>query len=95
MTEDVCLDIDAPSMPAFHGITRGRDEVLATIERNFSQVGEQAPEVREVVVRGDTVVVLSRESGQVVADGQPYLMSWLQFFTFREGRLCLIRERIS
>jgi ketosteroid isomerase-like protein len=95
MTEDVCLDIDAPSMPAFHGRTDGRDAVLAVIERNFSQVDEQAPEVREVVVQGDTVVVLSRESGQVTADGQTYLFSWLQFFTFREGRLCLIRERIS
>lgn len=95
MTEDVCLDIDAPSMPAFHGTTHGRAEVLATIERNFAQVDEQVPEVREVVVQGETVVVLSRESGQVSADGQAYLFSWLQFFTFREGRLCLIRERIS
>ncbi|MEW4568727.1 nuclear transport factor 2 family protein [Tautonia sp. JC769] len=95
MTEDVCLDIDAPSIPAFHGVTRGKAEVLAAVERNFGQVGEQAPEIREVVVRGDTVVVLSRESGRMKTADQPYLLSWLQFFTFREGRLCLVRERIS
>ncbi|WP_169978380.1 nuclear transport factor 2 family protein [Tautonia rosea] len=95
MTEDVCLDIDAPSMPAFHGTTHGRAEVLAVIERNFAQVGEQVPKVHEVVVQGETVVVLCRESGQVMPDGQPYVLSWLQFFTFREGRLSLIRERIS
>lgn len=95
MTEDAILDIHAPSMPVFQGVHSGRAEVLAAIERNFSQVGEQIPEIRDVVVQGDTVVILSRESGRTLPEGRPYTLSWLQFFTFRDGLVCLFRERVS
>jgi ketosteroid isomerase-like protein len=44
------------------------------------------------VAQGDTVVVLGHEKGRFRPTGRDYELHWVQFFTFRDGKLARFRE---
>ena len=36
--------------------------------------------------------MIAREQGEVVKTGNSYDIHWVQVFTFRDGKLCRVRE---
>ena len=90
-TEDVELEILAPPEFPFIRRARGRDQFLEAVEKNFTSVDDQRPEIVNVVAQGDTVVLIGRESGVLRETRLPYQLEFVHRFTFREGRLASVR----
>ena len=91
-TDDFTLEIVGPEMSKLVGCWRGRAAVLSAVERNFSYFAEQEPHVETVVAQGDTVIVIAREAGKLVATGRPYHTRWVQIFTFENDRVAKVRQ---
>lgn len=89
--DEVTLEIFAP--PEFPWIrqTRGIAELRHAIAQNFGSVDDQQPEIRDVFVEGDTVILFGRERGAIRQTGRRYDMEFVQRFSFREGRLASVR----
>jgi len=92
LAEDVEMEIVGPPSVPFVGRWHGREEVVAAVQRNFSWLEDQQPEVQSVVAQGDTVVVVARERGRFRATGDTYDMHWVQVFTFADGKLVRFRQ---
>jgi ketosteroid isomerase-like protein len=90
--DDMDMEIIGPSAIPISGHWRGKAQVAAAIARNFSLLEDQRPEVQSVVAQGDTVVVLGHEKGRFRPTGRDYELHWVQFFTFRDGKLARFRE---
>ncbi len=91
--DDIELEIVGP--PAELGFVcqaKGRTDVLAALQQNFSQVEDQQPETLSLVAQGDSVVVIARETGKVRATGSSYELHWVQLFQFRDGKVAVMRE---
>lgn len=92
---DVEFEIVAPDEVPWVRHARGADQVAAAIEENFGTVDEQRPEPLALVAQGDTVMVMSRETGRWRESGRPYHVLNAQQFTFRGGRLAGYRSVVG
>jgi ketosteroid isomerase-like protein len=86
------LEILGPAGSQLCGSWRGHADVLAALERNFSHFTDQSPVIQTVVAQGDTVVVVARETGKLVATGETYHVHWVQIFTFDNDRVAKVRQ---
>jgi ketosteroid isomerase-like protein len=93
VTDDVELNIRG--FGALDGAWRGRAEVVAATRNNFALLGEQKPEIESIISEGDRTAVLLRESGIFKANGQPYSVRGVQWFTFTDGKIRKIDEIIA
>jgi ketosteroid isomerase-like protein len=92
LADDVELEIVGPAVVPFIGKWRGIPAVLGAIQRNFSFVKNQRPEIVNLTAQGNSIVVVAREQGESATTGKPYDIHWVQIFTFRDGKLCRIHE---
>jgi ketosteroid isomerase-like protein len=92
MTDDFEMEILGPPDIPFTGSWSGREQAIATLQRNFAMVENQRPELLGVSAYRDAVLVMARETGVVTATRQPYDVHWVQWFTFRGERLCRVLE---
>ena len=92
LADDIELENVGPPALPFVGRWQGRDQVAEAVQRNFSLIEDQRPEVLSLVAQGDTVVVVARERGRVRSTGQEYDMHWVQMLTYRERRLVKFRQ---
>ena len=90
--EDVELDVVGPPGVPFVGRCQGRRQVAETVRQNFAKVENLKPEMLAVIAQGDTVVVYGRDQGRYVPTGRDFSLHWVQFFTFRNGRVVRIRQ---
>lgn len=88
MSEDFVMEILGPPEIPFTGYWEGREQMAAVLERNFSQLDDQTPQLIGVSAHRDAVLVMGRETGRVRSTGKPYALHWVQWFTFREFELC-------
>jgi ketosteroid isomerase-like protein len=95
LADDAVMEILGPPDVPFLGRWVGRDEVAGAVWQNFALLEEQRPEIRSVVAQGDTVVVHGRECGRVRESGQAYDYEWVQFYTYRDGLVTVVREFIT
>jgi uncharacterized protein len=95
LAEDVEMEIAGPDSVPFRGRWQGRDRVIDVVRSNFAQVEDQEPRVEGLFAQGDTVVILGRERGRYRATGQPYEYQWVQFHTFRDGKVVRFREVVA
>ena len=93
VTEDVELNI--AGFGALDGSWRGREEVVSATRKNFALLAEQKPEIESMISEGDRIAVLLRESGTYQANGQPYRVRGVQWFTFADGKIKKIDEIIA
>lgn len=92
LADDVRLDIRAPENLSFASQAVGREQFLEAVKRNFGEVQNQRPGIEAVVAQGDTVVVMSREEGEIRRTGEPYRIDCVQRFVCRDGKIALIHE---
>jgi ketosteroid isomerase-like protein len=92
LADDIEMEIVGPSAVPFVGSWRGRQQVVDAIGKNFSHLEDQHPEVQSVVAQGDMVVVTAKERGRIKATGRTYEVHWVQYFTFRNGKVVRFRE---
>ena len=96
LAPDVDFEIVAPACVPWRRHARGADEVAATIAENFACVREQRTQPLSLVAQGDTVMVMAREAGCFVDDGEPYEVMLAQQFTFGDdGRLVGFRSVVG
>ena len=96
LAPEVTYEMAAPSSIPWRRSAFGAAEVAATIEENFGAVREQRTQPLSLVSQGDTVMVMARESGRLVDDGQPYEVLLAQQFTFGgDGRLADFRSVVG
>jgi len=93
VTDDVELNI--AGFGALDGSWRGREEVVSATRKNFALLAEQKPEIESLISEGDRIAVLLRESGTYQANGQPYRVRGVQWFTFADGKIKKIDEIIA
>ena len=91
-TDDFTLEIVGPETSKVVGCWQGHAEVLSAVNRNFSHFTEQSPHVETVVAQGDTVIVVAREQGKLVATGRTYHTRWVHIFTFASDRVAKVRQ---
>jgi ketosteroid isomerase-like protein len=82
LAPQVEFELSAPAEFGWARRARGSDAVADAITGNFRRVREQAPELLSVVGQGDTLMLTARETGVVVASGQPYQVMLAQQYTF-------------
>jgi uncharacterized protein len=92
LSDDVVFEIVGSLGNPLVGYARGRNQVLEAARKNFQLLEDQKPEIQTVVAQGDTVVVMAREKGRFAATGKEYEFHWVQFFTFKDGKVIRIRE---
>lgn len=95
LAEDIEFEIVGPASLPFLGKWNGKDEVVQAIQRNFSKVEQQEPEIKSVVAQGNQIVVIAREEGRYRDSGAAYNIQWVQLFTLRGGKLARILEIVS
>jgi len=88
ITDDAELSICG--FGALDGTWRGRDEVVAAARKNYGLLANQKPEIETMIWQGDCVAVLLRESGIFKSSGQAYSVRGVQWFTFANGKICLL-----
>jgi len=89
---DVTLEIAAPPSVPWVRNAAGVDEVIAAVRHNFRTLRDQRPTPLALAAQGDTVMIMARESGTWVANGQPYETMLSQQWTFRDEKLACIRS---
>ncbi|HVL67405.1 MAG TPA: nuclear transport factor 2 family protein [Vicinamibacterales bacterium] len=88
---DVELQILAPPELPFIRSARGPAELRRAIEANFGALTNQQPEVTNVLVQDDLVVMFGTERGQVRRTGAPYHIEFVHRFAFEGTALRSIR----
>lgn len=91
-TPEVTLEIAAPAHLPWVRRAEGADAVAEAVAHNFSTVREQMPHPLALVARGDTVMIMARETGRLADSGEAYDVLLAQQFTFRDGRLAVFRS---
>ena len=86
-----CELLGPPSMPIV-GRWVGKQEVIAALGRNFSLFENQRPVLLSVVAQGDMVVVAARETGHYRPASRDYESHFVQFFTFKDGKIIRLRQ---
>lgn len=92
LADDVVFEVVGSLGNPLVGYTKGRNQVVEAARKNFHLLEDQKPEIQTVVAQGDTVVVMARERGRFAATGKEYDFYWVQFFTFKDGKVIRIRE---
>ena len=90
-TDDVTLEIFAPSELPFIRHAAGKDAMFKAITANFDTVDEQRPILGKVFAEGDRVILFSRETGVVKSTGFRYDIEVMHWFTFRRERLASVQ----
>ena len=93
--DEIELEISGPDEVPFRGCWKDRQEVIAAIERHFSQVEEQQPVVESITAQGNSIVVIGKERGRYCASGQAYCLHLVQEFRFEGDKLRRFREIVS
>jgi uncharacterized protein len=94
LAEEVEMEVSTTAGGSFHGRWRGASQVTAAVQNNFAQLQESTPTIDEVVAQGESVVVVARERGRF-RTGETYDVHWVQWFTFRSGKVARFREVIG
>jgi ketosteroid isomerase-like protein len=92
LADDVIFEVVGSLGNPLVGYAKGRAQVAEAARKNFQLLEDQKPEIQTVVAQGDTVVVMARERGRFAATGKEYDFYWVQFFTFKEGKVIRVRE---
>jgi ketosteroid isomerase-like protein len=96
LAPDVTYEMAVPPSVPWRRTATGADEVAAAIAQNFAAVREQRTQPLALVSQGDTVMMMARESGRFVGDGEPYEVLLAQQFTFDgDGRLVGFRSVVG
>ncbi len=82
----------APKSVPFGGEYRGRAAVSRFFERVGGAMRFTAFRPGRFVVEGDTVVVLGRDEGFVIATNRAVAYDWTHVFTVKDGRVAAFRE---
>lgn len=78
--------------PRMDGRWRGYDAVMQALRRNFLSIEQQSPQVECVLQEDRCICVLMRETGQFVADKQPYSLRATVWYWFRDGKIERVEE---
>ena len=89
---DVTLENPLPDPIPFGGTFEGRDGFAQYLSGILEGIQIEAFEVDEILVDGERVVVLGRETSQVRASGRRYTMNWVHVLTVRDDRVTFMRE---
>lgn len=92
-TEDIHFDLYG--FAPFAGSWSGRQEVIATLHRNFSQVSEQRTHTDAIVMQGDNLMLVAREQGRFEETGEPYHARSMFWFAFTDGRISNVVEFVD
>lgn len=96
MAPDVTYEMAVPPRVPWRREARGAGEVTDAIAHNFGTVREQRTQPLSLVSQGDTVMVMARETGCFVDDGEPYEVLLAQQYTFDgDGRLAAFRSVVG
>ncbi|HYR11890.1 MAG TPA: nuclear transport factor 2 family protein [Longimicrobium sp.] len=96
LAPEVTYEMAVPPSIPWRRSAFGAAEVVATIAENFGCVCEQRTQPLSLVSQGDTVMVMARESGRFVDNGEPYEILLAQQFTFGgDGRLAAFRSVVG
>ena len=94
-TPDITFELHAPPGIPWRRSARGPEAVASAIEANFRSVCDQRPDPLSLVAQGDTILLMSRETGRWTGTGEPYEMVFAQQYTFRGKRLAAFRSVVS
>ena len=84
---DVEFRISAPREFPFVRQARGVDALRRAMAQNFSAIEDQRPEITNLVVQEDVLVMIGTERGRIRATGATYNMDFVHRFTFEDGAL--------
>lgn len=90
--EDSVLDNPLPDPITFGGQFKGRQGFGAYVQGIFAAIEIEQFEIDELIVDGDRVAVLGRETSRVLSTGKRYSISWVHVLTVRDGRVKYLRE---
>lgn len=93
LASDVEVHLHTP--PEFNMVThaRGPDAALNMLIHNFGLLADQQAEILSIVAQGDTVVMVAREHGRIIASNQPYEVYFVAQYIFQEdGKLAFVRQ---
>ena len=94
IAEDVDWHVAGPEDVPFTGL-RSHAQLAEHFRKAFEMLEHQEIQVRDVVAQGDTVTVAAFERGKILPTGAPYAMSWVQIFTFRDGKVVRFHEHMD
>lgn len=94
-TPDVTFELHAPPGIPWRRQAQGAEAVASAIEANFRSVCDQRPNPLSLVAQGDTILLMSRETGRWTGTGEPYEMVFAQQYTFRGKRLAAFRSVVT
>jgi uncharacterized protein len=92
---DVILEMYFPDEFPFILNAKGVDEICAAIEKNYSALTEQQPELLSLVAQGDCVILLGHEKGIIQDSEMPYDVHFMQQYIFREGRVKYCKQIVA
>lgn len=90
--EDVDWRSCGPSAAPYTGNYVGRDGVRRFFETLLAAIRLTSFEPQRFLADGDTIVVLGKEGGTVVATGRAMQYEWAHVFVVRDGRIAAFRE---
>ena len=95
LTDDVELEIRAPAEFPFIRSAKGTSSLREALAHNFTALGDQSPEVLNVVAQGNCVVLVGRDRGHLRASDAPYDVHFVYEFLVRDGKVCRVRELVA
>jgi ketosteroid isomerase-like protein len=95
LTDDVRLEIHSGKVLPFIEHADGKRAFLEAMGHNFGQLQDQRPEIVSVVAQGDTVVVIAREQGELLASGERYEVFGMHRYLCRDGKIALVQEILA
>jgi hypothetical protein len=90
--EDVRWSFPPSGVVPYFGERRGHEGVVDFLTRIGGAVEFEEFEVREIIPKGDRVVVLGRERGRVRATGKTFENEWAMLYTLRDGKVAELRS---
>ena len=87
--------VTPPTLPWSRGTYRGRDEVLSYFESFGDALEEPAVVPDRILVCGDTVVSLGRESGRARSTGDEFSVPFAHVLTVEDGRVTSLRGHVD
>jgi len=92
LTDDVRLEIHSDQALPFIHSADGKRDFLNAVRHNFGELQSQRPIIEAVVAQGDTVVVVSREEGELREGGACYEIHVMHRYVCRDGKIALVQE---
>jgi ketosteroid isomerase-like protein len=94
LTDDVELDIRTSVDLPFIRAAKGKEQFLEAVRQNFGELRDQQPTIEAVIAQGDTVIIVSRERGELRGTSASYQIQGMHRYICREGKIALVEERI-